>query len=142
MARRSTPQLVVHAVLLHRRFRLVSDILARGVGRSRSRRRYSINDGSTRAVSYGALSMNELNSHCSDAVITMTAAPFPAPRSALLSRLIVLICAALHELYPPPRRFRCTAPFLSRFYYCSRISLRIQRFPAFFTSLHFARREP
>ncbi|TGZ53408.1 hypothetical protein DBV15_01475 [Temnothorax longispinosus] len=79
------------------------------------------------------VSMNELNSHCSDAVTTMdTVRPFPALPASLLPRLI-LICA-LHELlsFSSPRfrrpqshseRRGVTVP--STISYC----LRFHRFP-------------
>jgi len=101
-----------------------------------------------RGLRHTAVSMNELNSHCSDAVTTMamdsSGHPFPASRSSFILRLIVL-SAELHELYPYssslPFPVQCSLP-LSFLYYCSHISLRIQRFPAFFISLHFVLCKP
>jgi len=96
-----------------------------------------------RGLRHTAVSMNELNSHCSDAVYHdgHRSVRFPAPRSSLFARLIILICAASRsfiELYPPLSGTTLPCCLVS---IITSISLRTRRFPAFFTSIHFVRRE-
>jgi len=96
----------LHHLMVHDAPSVLPDILARR--RSRSHRRYSISDGSTRPAPYDGF--NEpiklsLYGHHDEH-------RFPALPLSLSSRLIVLIYT-LHELYPSLRRFYYTAPFLS-----------------------------
>lgn len=117
-----------------------------------SRSRCSISDGSTRAARDTAVSMNELNSHCNDAVITLdivhpvSRTPFLIPLASYHFDLSRFTSSVLFSSpFPVHTRFLFSlflpvsviSPFRSR------ISLRTQCFPAVFDLATFcARSEP
>lgn len=115
--------------LHHHACSIAASVSFRTSWRSRSHRRYSISDGSTRPAPYG------LNEPIKLSIVYGHHDGHRFPARSLTSlvsyRLDLSASRALSLSSPFP------APFLSHFYYCSRIFLRTQCFLTFFTSLHF-----